>query len=363
MKPISIATPKGPRAIGPGHPVFVVAELSGNHNQSKARALELVDAAAEAGADAIKLQTYTADTLTIDCNQRYFRVDVAGAWQGDTLYSLYQKAYTPWEWQKELKERAEQHGLPLFSSPFDESAVDFLESIQVPLYKVASLEIRDVALLRAIARTRKPVIISRGASSVADIELALTTLRSAGCPDVMVLHCVSAYPARPSEMNLTTIPDITRRFEVISGLSDHTLGTTVAIASVALGAHVIEKHFTLRRADGGPDSEFSMEPAEFAQLVAGVREASEALGTPNYEAHGREAEIQAYRRSLFVVADVRAGEIFGPHNVRAIRPGQGLSPEYLERVLGQPAACALERGTPLALEHVAGLDSAKASVA
>ena len=362
MKPIVIATPKGPRAIGPGQPVFVVAELSGNHNQSKARALERVDAAAEAGADAVKLQTYTADTLTIDSDQPYFRVDVAGAWQGDTLYSLYQKAYTPWEWQKELKERAEQHGLPLFSSPFDETAVDFLESIQVPLYKVASLEIRDVALLRAIAKTGKPVILSRGAASVADIELALQTLRGAGCADVMVLHCVSAYPARPSEMNLATIPDLARRFDVISGLSDHTLGTTVSIASVALGAHVIEKHFTLRRADGGPDSEFSLEPAEFRQLVLGVREASDALGSPNYQAHGREAEIQAYRRSLFVVADVKAGETFGPHNVRAIRPGQGLPPHYLDQVLGKPATCAIERGTPLAIGHVAGL-SEQASVA
>jgi pseudaminic acid synthase len=320
----------------------------------------LIDAAAEAGADAIKLQTYTADTLTIDSDKPYFRVDVAGAWQGDTLYSLYKKAYTPWEWQKELKERAEAHGLPLFSSPFDESAVDFLESIEVPLYKVASLEIRDVALLRCIAKTKKPVIISRGAASIADIELALCTLRGAGASDVIVLHCVSAYPARPSEMNLTTIADIGRRFDVISGLSDHTLGTTVAIASVALGAHVIEKHFTLRRADGGPDSEFSLEPDELRQLVRGVREASEALGTPSYEARGREAEIQAYRRSLFVVADVRPGELFGPHNVRAIRPGQGLPPHYLDRVLGQPAACAVERGTPLGLEHVVGLAAAEA---
>jgi N-acetylneuraminate synthase len=357
MKTIEIRTPRGPRRIGPGEPVFVVAELSGNHNQSKERALELVDAAAATGADAIKLQTYTADTLTIDSDKPYFRVDVAGAWHGDTLYSLYQKAYTPWEWQKELKERAEQHGLPLFSSPFDESAVDFLESLDVPLYKVASLEIRDVALLRCIARTKKPVILSRGAASIEDIELALRTLRGAGCPDVMVLHCVSAYPARPSEMNLATIPDIARRFDVISGLSDHTLGTTVSVASVALGAHVIEKHFTLRRADGGPDSEFSLEPAEFAALVAGVREASEALGVPSYRAQGREAEIQAYRRSLFVVADVKPGELFGPHNVRAIRPGQGLPPHYLDQVLGKPATSAIERGTPLALEHVAGLSA------
>jgi pseudaminic acid synthase len=360
VKPILIQTPQGPRGIGPGHPVFVVAELSGNHNQDRQRALELVDAAAEAGADAIKLQTYTADTLTIDSDKPYFQVEVAGPWRGETLYSLYQKAHTPWEWHAELKARAEARGLPLFSSPFDETAVDFLEQLQVPLYKVASLEIGDVALLRCIARTRKPVIISRGAASIADIELALCTLRAGGAADVIVLHCVSAYPARPAEMNLSTIPDIARRFDVISGLSDHTLGTTVAIASVALGAHVIEKHFTLRRADGGPDAEFSLEPREFAELVAGVREAREALGSPSYEARGREAEIQAFRRSLFVVADVRAGEPFGPHNVRAIRPGQGLPPHYLDLVLGKRAASAIERGTPLGLQHVVGLAEAEA---
>ena len=363
MKPIVIQTPRGPRGIGPGHPVFIVAELSGNHNQDKQRALELVDAAAEAGADAIKLQTYTADTLTIDSNKPYFQVEVAGPWQGETLYSLYQKAHTPWAWHGELKARAEARGLPLFSSPFDETAVDFLEQLEVPLYKVASLEIGDVALLRCIARTHKPVIISRGAASIADIERALATLRGAGASEVIVLHCVSAYPARPAEMNLRTIPDIAQRFAVISGLSDHTLGTTVAIASVALGAHVIEKHFTLRRADGGPDAEFSLEPGEFAELVAGVRQASEALGRPSYEARGREAEIQAFRRSLFVVADVRAGELFGPRNVRAIRPGQGLPPHCLDLVLGKPAACALERGTPLRLEHVVGLTAAEATPA
>lgn len=355
-----LPTPRGPRSIGPGEPVFVVAELSGNHNQDKQRALALVDAAAAAGADAIKLQTYTPDTLTIDSDKPYFRVDVAGAWQGDTLYSLYQKAYTPWAWHAELRERARSHGLPLFSSPFDETAVDFLEELQVPLYKVASLEIRDVALLRRIGRTRKPVIISRGASSLADIELALTSLRDAGAPDVVVLHCVSAYPAHPSEMNLRTIPDLARRFDVIAGLSDHTLGTTVAIASVALGAQLIEKHLTLRRADGGPDAEFSLEPDEFSALVRGVRDASQALGQASYETRGREAEIQAYRRSLFVVADVQAGDVFGPHNVRAIRPGQGLPPQYLERVLGKRATSAIERGTPLQLEHVAGLTETEA---
>jgi pseudaminic acid synthase len=355
MKTFCIQTPRGPRSIGPGEPVFVVAELSGNHNQSLPRALALVDAAAEAGADAIKLQTYTADTLTIDSDEQYFRVTLEGAWRGETLYSLYQKAHTPWEWHEPLFERAREHGLPIFSTPFDESAVAFLERLEVPLYKVASLEIRDVALLRAIGRTRKPVIISRGAASLEDIELALSTLREAGAPDVVVLHCVSAYPARPDEMNLVTIPDIAQRFDVISGLSDHTLGTTVPTLAVALGALVIEKHFTLGRDDGGPDSEFSLEPEEFRRLVSEVRIASSALGAPHYEATGREAEVSLYRRSLFVVQDVAPGETLTVANVRAIRPGHGISPVHLDRILGRKATLALRRGTPLRFDHVEGL--------
>jgi len=355
MKSFSIATPKGPRGIGPGHPVFVVAELSGNHNQDLNRALELVDRAAEAGADAIKLQTYTADTLTIDSTEPYFRVQIEGAWQGETLYNLYQKAHTPWAWHKPIFERARQHGLPIFSTPFDESAVQFLEELDVPIYKVASLEIRDLVLLRAMGATGKPVILSRGASSFADIELAVRTLRDAGASEVVVLHCVSAYPALPEEMNLRTIPDLASRLDVISGLSDHSLGTTVAIASVALGALVIEKHLTLRRSDGGPDSEFSLEPEEFRALVDGVRVASAALGAPHYEVSGREAQVSLYRRSLFVVQDIAPGECFSALNVRAIRPGHGISPVFLEEVLGKRAACALSRGTPLGFEHVVGL--------
>jgi pseudaminic acid synthase len=352
MKVFSIPTPRGALHIGPGCPVFVVAELSGNHNQSLDRALELVDAAAHAGADAIKLQTYTADTLTIDSDEEYFRIKIEGAWAGETLYSLYQKAYTPWEWHPALFARAKSHGLPIFSTPFDESAVRFLEELEVPIYKVASLEIRDVALLRAIGRTRKPVIISRGAASLMDIEIALRTLREAGASDVVVLHCVSAYPARPDEMNLVTIPDIARRFDVVSGLSDHTLGTTIPTLAVGLGALVIEKHMTLRRADGGPDSEFSLEPEEFARLVSEVRTASVALGSPHYEVSGREAEVSLYRRSLFVVHDVAPGEAFTKENVRAIRPGHGISPVHLDEILGKTAKVAIRRGTPLSFEHV-----------
>lgn len=359
MKTFSIQTPRGPREIGADRPVFVVAELSGNHNQDKARALELIDRAAWAGADAVKLQTYTADTLTIDSDKPYFRIRVDGSWHGDTLYNLYQKAHTPWEWHTELKERAESHGLPLFSTPFDETAVDFLEELSVPIYKVASLEIRDVALLRKIARTGKPVIISRGAATIADIELALTTLRSSGSGEVVVLHCVSAYPALPSEMNLRTIPDIARRFGVLSGLSDHSLGVTVPVLSVGLGATVIEKHLTLRRADGGPDSEFSLEPEEFRAMCDGVRDAEAALGEPHYHAEGREAQVSEYRRSLFVVRDVAAGEILTGEHVRAIRPGHGISPAFLDQVLGRRATGAIERGTPLAFSHVEGLESSE----
>lgn len=356
-----VHTQAGKRPIGDGAPVFVVAELSGNHNQSLTRALELVDRAAEAGADAIKLQTYTADTLTIDCEKPYFRINVRGHWEGETLYNLYQKAHTPWEWHAELKARANSHGLPLFSTPFDETAVAFLEELGVPLYKVASLEIRDVALLRAIGRTGKPVILSRGAASVADIELALITLKKAGARDIVVLQCVSAYPALPEEMNLRTIADIAARFGVVSGLSDHTLGTLIPTLSVGLGAKVIEKHVTLRRTDGGPDSEFSLEPEEFAQMVRDVRVAEAALGAPHYTVEGREAEVAVYRRSLFVVRDIQVGEPFTHENVRAIRPGHGLSPALLDDVLGKVAAAPLERGTPLALEHVIGLHAPKLS--
>jgi len=357
MSSITIEARGKTRHIGPGAPVFVVAELSGNHNGDYGRAERLVDAAVDAGADAIKLQTYTADTMTIDCDNEYFQVRLNEAWAGHTLYSLYQLASTPWEWQPRLKARAEARGVPLFSSPFDPSAVDFLEGLGVQLHKVASFEIGDLGLLRKIGSTRKPVIMSRGMATIEEIELALHTLREAGAPGVAVLHCVSAYPAAPEEMNLRTIPDLVQRFGVVSGLSDHTLGTSVAVASVALGASVIEKHFTLRRADGGPDAAFSLEPEEFADMVRQVREVSAALGKPNYVAGPKESQARAYRRSLFVVEDIQAGELLTPRNVRVIRPGHGLEPRYLEAVLGQRASVTLRRGTPLLREHVAGLSA------
>ncbi len=352
MEPIVIQTPAGSRAIGPGHPVFVIAEMSGNHGGDLDRARALVDAAVDAGVDAIKLQTYTPDTMTIDCANEYFQVKSNDAWRGKSLYELYRWAHTPWEWQPGLKEHAERRGVLLFSTPFDHTSVDFLERMNVALYKVASFESGDIPLLRKIGSTRKPVIMSRGMSSLAATELAAATLREAGAPQVAVLHCVSAYPARAEDMNLATIPDLAARTGMIVGLSDHTLGTTVAIASVALGASIIEKHFTLDRSEGGPDAGFSLEPAELAQLMREVRIAESALGAPRYEVIEREAENVIFRRSIFVVEDVRQGEPLTARNTRIIRPGNGLEPREYDRVLGSTAARDLVRGTPLAWEHV-----------
>jgi pseudaminic acid synthase len=356
MPSFSIETPRGPRIIGPGEPVFIVAELSGNHNGDLGRARALVDAAIDAGADAIKLQTYTADTMTIDCNNDYFRVEVNAAWAGHTLYSLYQWAYTPWHWQPELYARAAARGIPLFSSPFDGSAVDFLEDMGVALHKVASLEIGDLALLRRIGATRKPVVISRGMASIPEITRALATLKESGAPAIALLHCVSSYPAALEEMNLRTISDLAARFDVVPGLSDHSLGTIAAVGSVALGACVIEKHFTLRRADGGPDAAFSLEPDEFREMVRQVRDTSKALGRPSYEPSSSEQKTKLYRRSLFVVKNIAAGDVFTPDNVRVIRPGHGLPPEHLDQVIGKRACIALTRGTPLQAEHVAAFE-------
>lgn len=357
MEIITIPTPRGERRIGPGEPVLVVAELSGNHNQSYDRAVELVEAAIEAGADAIKLQTYTADTMTIDCDNDYFQVKVNPVWAGRTLYNLYEMAHTPWEWQPKLKAHAEAKGVPLFSTPFDATSIEFLEEMGVTLYKVASFEVGDISLLRRIGATRKPVILSRGMATVEEIELALHTLREAGAMKIALLHCVSSYPAVPSQMNLRTIPDLLRRFDVVPGLSDHTRGTAVALASVALGACIIEKHLVLRRADGGLDAAFSLEPHELRELVDDVRDVSAALGNPSYEADGKEAESRVFRRSLFVVADIAAGEVFTERNVRVIRPGFGMAPQYLDLVLGKKAAVKIARGMPLSPELISGSET------
>lgn len=337
----------GNRKIGFGYPVFIVAEVSGNHNQSFERAKKIVRAACECGTDAIKLQTYTPDTMTIDSREKWFHVKVNSAWRGKTLYELYQEAYTPWEWQPELKRIAESYKVPLFSTPFDETAVDFLEKMGVPAHKIASFEINNINLLKKIGQTKKPVIVSRGMASVEEIELAIKTLRDNGTSQVAVLHCISSYPAKPEEMNLVTIPDIKERFGVVVGLSDHTLGTSVAVASAALGVSIIEKHFTLSRADGGPDAAFSLEPEEFEELVKSVREVEKAVGQVQYGSGTRESENIVFRRSLFVVEDIKKGEEFTRKNVRCIRPGYGLAPKFLFEIINRQAKRNIKRGIPL----------------
>lgn len=342
----------GASPIGAGHPVFIIAELSANHGQSLDRALELVTAAKEAGADAIKLQTYRPDTITIDSRNEYFRIR-GTMWEGRTLYDLYEEAFTPWEWHAPLKSAADELGLQLFSSPFDPTAVDFLEDLGVPAHKVASFEAIDIPLLRKVGATGKPVILSTGMASLAEIEEAVHTLRSAGAAGVCLLKCTSAYPARPEDMNLRTIPHLSECFRVPAGLSDHTPGGAVPVAAVSLGATVIEKHLTLSRAEGGPDSAFSLEPQEFRQMVQDVRVAERALGRVSYEATPQERDSRILRRSLFVVEKVRAGELFTEANVRSIRPGHGLHPRHLPDVVGRRAAVDVDRGTPMSWDFLA----------
>ena len=340
------------RQIGDGAPVYVIAELSANHNQRFDDALAIVRAAKQAGADAVKLQTYTADTLTLDSDKEYFRIGKGTIWEGRTLHELYREAFTPWEWQPKLKAAAEELGLHCFSSPFDDTAVDFLETLDVPAYKIASFELVDLPLIERVARTGKPLIMSTGMATREEIAEAVAAARRAGATEIALLKCTSAYPARYDEMNLRTIPDMSAAFGVPVGLSDHTLGSAVPVAAVALGACIIEKHLTLSRATPGPDSAFSLEPAEFKQMVADVRAAEQALGRPSYEVSEKEAASRIFRRSLFAVRDVRAGEAFTPENVRSIRPAYGLAPKYLHEVLDRCAACDIERGTPLTWKNV-----------
>lgn len=337
------------RQVGLGQPVYMVAEMSANHSGSYERAAEIVHAARESGADAIKVQTYTADTLTIPSKLPHFRIQ-GTLWDGRTLHDLYQEAHMPWEWQPRLKTLAESLGMDFFSTPFDKSAVDFLESMHVPAHKIASFELVDLPLIREVARTGKPVIMSTGMASVDEIRDAVDALRGEGNEQVVLLKCTSAYPARPEEMNLRTIPDMVETFRAPVGLSDHSMGFAVAVAAVALGACVIEKHFTLRRADGGPDSAFSMEPAEFKAMVEAVRMTEKALGRVSYEPDEVEARNKVFRRSLFVVRDVRKGERLTPDNVRSIRPGHGMPPKYIDEVMGATAAVDIPAGTPLSRE-------------
>ena len=340
------------RHIGSGQPCYIIAELSANHGQSFEKALQVVRAAKEAGADAIKLQTYTADTLTIDCRRPEFMIGKGTLWEGKNLHDLYAEAYTPWEWQPELKKEAESLGLHCFSTPFDDTAVDFLEGMNVPAHKIASFELVDSELLKKVAATGKPVIMSTGMASFGEIEEAVRTLRDGGCAQLALLKCTSAYPSLPEDMNLRTVPHMAESFAVPVGLSDHTLGVAVPVAAVALGACIIEKHLTLRRSDGGPDAGFSLEPEEFRAMVEAVRVAEKALGQVNYEISDKEQASRIFRRSLFVVKDVRAGESFTQENVRSIRPGHGLAVKELDRVLGKKAACDLQGGTPLAESHI-----------
>jgi N-acetylneuraminate synthase len=336
------------RLIGEGRPVYVIAEISANHNQSFEQAVRLIEAAKEAGADAVKLQTYTPDTMTLRSDREYFRIGGGTLWDGKTLYDLYGEAYTPWEWHPELKEIANRLSVDLFSTPFDSTAVDFLESIGTPAHKIASFEIVDIPLIQRVAGTGKPMIISTGMASLEEIDEAVTAARNAGAHEIALLKCTSAYPAPPAEMHLRTIADLCKRFGVPVGLSDHTIGIAVPVAAVAAGASIVEKHITLSRAVPGPDSAFSLEPQEFKEMVSAIRTAEQALGTVHYGVSGQEARSRVFRRSLFVTQDLRAGEAFGPHNVRAIRPAHGLHPRHLETVLGRRAARDIPAGTPLA---------------
>lgn len=326
---------------------MLVAEMSANHNGSIERAEAIVRAAADAGADAVKLQTYTADTLTINCGNEYFRVK-GTLWEGRTLYDLYKEAYTPWEWTPRLMGLARELGMDCFSTPFDATAVDFLEDCGVSRHKIASFELVDIPLLKKIAATGKPVILSTGMASLAEIDEAVRTLRDNGAGELTLLKCTSAYPAPPEEANLRTIPHMAQAFGCRAGLSDHTMGSAVAVAAVTLGATVIEKHFTLSRADGGPDGSFSMEPAEFQQMVRDVRTVEKALGTVSYALTEKQKESVVFRRSLFVVEDMHKGDVLTEKNVRSIRPGYGLPPRCLPLVLGRRATRDITRGTPLA---------------
>lgn len=338
----------GDHLIGPDQRPFIIAEMSGNHNQSLERAMEIVEAAARAGAHALKIQTYTADTMTIDVNGGAFHVsDPDSLWQGESLYKLYQQAHTPWEWHKPIFARCRELGIVGFSTPFDATAVDFLEGLDVPCYKIASFENTDIPLVRKVAATGKPMIVSTGMATVAELDETVRVAREAGCSDIVLLKCTSTYPATPEDSNILTIPHARELFQCQVGLSDHTPGIGVAVASVALGATVIEKHFTLRRADGGVDAAFSMEPDEMRALVVETGRAWQALGNITYGPTEAEQKSLAFRRSLYIVADLKAGDILTSQNLRAIRPGFGLPPKFLDAVIGRKLRAPVKKGTPL----------------
>lgn len=338
----------GNRKVGPAYPPLIIAEMSGNHNQSLERALAIVEAAAKAGAHALKLQTYTPDTMTLNLEEgEFFIKDESSLWQGTCLYKLYEQAYTPWEWHQPIFDRCRELGIICLSTPFDETAVDFLEELAVPCYKIASFENTDLPLIRKVAATGKPMIISTGMATAAEIDETVRTAREAGCQDIILLKCTSSYPATPENTNIRTIPHLRELCGCQTGLSDHTMGVGVAVASIALGATVIEKHFTLSRADGGVDSAFSLEPAELSELVLESERAWQALGEVSYGPTEKEKKSIQFRRSLYIVEDVPAGGILSKENVRAIRPGFGLSPKYYEIVLGKRIKQDVKKGTPV----------------
>lgn len=331
---------------------FIIAELSANHNQDFDVAIKSIEAIKECGADAVKLQTYTADTITIDCDNDYFQIKQGTIWDGTTLYKLYKQAYTPWEWQPKLKQYAEKLGLICFSSPFDLTAVDFLEQMNVPAYKIASFEIVDLPLIEYVASKGKPIIISTGIATEEEISDAVEACKKVGNNQIALLKCTSEYPAPIEEANLVSIPYLAEKYNVVAGLSDHTLGTTASITAVALGARIIEKHFILDRAIGGPDSSFSLEPKEFKQMVAAIREVEKSLGKVSFELTEKIKKSRHFSRSLFAVKDIKAGEIITAENVRSIRPADGLPPKYLPKILGKKAIVNIKRGNPITLENI-----------
>lgn len=340
--------------VGAGSAPLVIAEMSGNHNQSLERALEIVDAAAQSGAHALKIQTYTAETMTIDIREREFFIsDEKSLWKGESLFDLYKKAYTPWEWHEAIFDRAKKHKMLAFSTPFDRTAVDFLENLNAPCYKIASFENTDLPLIRYVAATGKPMIISTGMATFDELDETVEAARAAGCKDLVLLKCTSTYPSSPDDSNILTIPEMRARYGCEIGISDHTMGIGVSVAAVALGATVIEKHFTLKRADGGVDSTFSMEPQEMAQLVIETERAWQAMGKVQNGPTEKEKASLVFRRSLYVVADVKAGEKLTPANVRAIRPGYGIAPKFYDEVIGKTAKRDITRGTPLSHDLIA----------
>ena len=343
----------GSTKIGRSHKPFIIAEMSGNHNQSLERALKIVDAAAQSGANALKLQTYTADTITLDVKEGEFVIkDKKSLWKGESLYELYKKAYTPWDWHMPIMKRANELGMLCFSSPFDETAVDFLEELNVPAYKIASFENSHIPLIKKVASKKKPIILSSGMATIAELDETIRTIRESGCEDIIILKCTSTYPASPKDSNILTIPHMKKLYNCEVGLSDHTMGIGAAVASIAQGATVIEKHFTLKRSDGGVDSTFSMEPEELRQLVLETNNAWESLGKVKYGISKAEESSLTFRRSIYISEDMKAGEIFTEKNIRVIRPSSGLKPKYYELIIGKKLLVDSKKGTPLSWKIV-----------